>query len=127
VLPVVDMKMRLGMGKTERTKNSCILVLELSLEGEDVVAGVLVDGVRAVTEVESSQIEPPPRFGSKITSSTYVRGLGRQDGGIFIILDTDKLFSATELAAEMNAEGAGDVEDDKSAQKQVSLFEGSPS
>jgi chemotaxis signal transduction protein len=110
VLPVIDLKRRLDMGKTERSKSSCILVLELCLEGEDVIAGVLVDAVRAVIDMEAGQIEPPPRFGCKFADGTYVRGLGRHEGAIFAILDTEKLFAITEASAPIDGDPAGEVD-----------------
>lgn len=109
VIPVLDLKLRLGMGTTERTKNACILILEIELDGESMVMGVLADSVQEVLEIETSQIEPPPRFGAKV-STAYIRGMGRRAEGLFIILDIDRVFSTreVELAADCAQQAADD-------------------
>lgn len=110
VIPVLDLKLRLGMGMTERTKVACILILELEIDGEAMVMGVLADSVQEVLEVDTAQIEPPPRFGAKV-STTYIRGMGRRAEGLFIILDIDRVFSnrEVELAADCVNQAAGET------------------
>ncbi len=97
VIPVLDLKQRLGMGITERTKNACILILELMLGGEPLVMGILADAVREVLEIDQSQIDPPPRLGTNV-STAYIRGMGRRPDGFFIILDVDRVFASSDIA-----------------------------
>ena len=60
VVPVFDMRLKFAMSSTEKTINTCIVVVEVSFEGEDVIIGALVDCVQEVFELESQQIEPAP-------------------------------------------------------------------
>lgn len=117
VIPVLDLKLRLGMGTTERTKDACILILELELDGESMVMGVLADSVQEVLEIEPAQIEPPPRFGAKV-STAYIRGMGRRAEGLFLILDIDRVFSTreVEMAADCAVRAADGDDDEGSAQ-----------
>ena len=104
VIPVLDLKQKLGMGRTEQSRDSCILILELSLDGEQTIVGILADSVREVFEVEHAQIEPPPRFGSQV-STEYLRGVGHRNGTLFILLDVQKIFAINELTlAEATAQ-----------------------
>jgi len=96
VIPVLDLKEKLGMGITEKSRDACILMLELMLEDELTVVGVMADSVKEVFEIEVTQLEPPPRFGSKI-STEYLRGVGRRDGHLFILLDVKRIFATSEL------------------------------
>ena len=57
VVPVVDMRLKFGMPKTEKTVNTCIIVTEMELEGETIVVGALADSVQEVLEFEPEQIE----------------------------------------------------------------------
>jgi purine-binding chemotaxis protein CheW len=102
VVPVLDLKLKLGMEATARTKTTCILILEIDLDGEQTVVGVLADAVREVIEVEQSDIEPPPRFGARV-SIKYVRGMGRHNNALFVLLDVSKVFASAdfELAQQM--------------------------
>jgi purine-binding chemotaxis protein CheW len=81
-----------------------VLILELSLDGEQAIVGILADSVREVFEIEHAQIGPPPRFGSQI-STEYLRGVGHRNGTLFILLDVQKIFAINELTlAEATAE-----------------------
>jgi purine-binding chemotaxis protein CheW len=97
VVPVVDMRLKFGMSKTERTVNTCIIILEIEMEGERVVLGALVDSVQEVIEMESGQIEPPPRIGTRL-KTRFIKGMGKRDEHFIIILDIDRVFSTDELA-----------------------------
>jgi purine-binding chemotaxis protein CheW len=97
-VPVVDLKLKFGMGATERTVNTCIIIVEVSLDGEDVVLGALADSVQEVYDMESSQIEPPPRMGTPIKAE-FIRGMGKGGEQFIIILEIGKVFTSLELAA----------------------------
>lgn len=96
VIPVLDLKQKLGMGATEKSRDACILILELLLDGEQTVVGVMADSVKEVFEIDTSTLEPPPRFGAKI-STDYLHGVGRRDGRLFILLDVQRIFTSSEL------------------------------
>src|SRR5208283_6208451 len=66
VVPVVDMRLKFGMSKSEKTVNTCIVVAEVTTEGETTVLGALADSVQEVIELEPAQIEPAPRIGTKL-------------------------------------------------------------
>jgi purine-binding chemotaxis protein CheW len=97
VVPVVDMRLCLEMSKTERTTNTCIVVLEVLLDNESIVIGALTDSVEEVIDLEPDQIRPAPRIGTQIRTD-FIKGMGKRDDTQFImILDIDRVFSADEL------------------------------
>ncbi len=96
VVPVMDMRIKFGMSQTEKTVNTCIIVVEVSVEGESMVLGALVDSVQEVFELEADQIEPPPRLGLRIRTE-FIKGMGKRDNQFIMILDIDKVFSMEEL------------------------------
>ena len=57
VVPVLDMRLKFGMSQTEKTINTCIIVVEVTIEGETAIIGALVDSVQEVFELEPDQIE----------------------------------------------------------------------
>ncbi|MRR55511.1 MAG: chemotaxis protein CheW [Deltaproteobacteria bacterium] len=107
VVPVVDMKLKFGMEPTEKTVNTCIIVLEVTIENETTIVGALADSVQEVVELDPSQIEPPPRIGMKL-SIDFIKGMGKLNDDFVIILDTDKIFSFDEgtVLAEMTDSNA---------------------
>jgi purine-binding chemotaxis protein CheW len=96
VVPVVDMRLKFGMSKTEKSVNTCIVVVEVMLDNEPTVIGALADSVQEVIELEASQIEPPPKIGSRLRVE-FLRGMGKIGDRFLMILDIDKVFSGEEI------------------------------
>ncbi len=102
VVPVVDLRLKFGMPKAERTVNTCIIIVEVTLDGESTVLGALADSVQEVLELGPDQIEPAPKIGTKLNTD-FIEGMGKQDDKFIIILDIDKVFSTDELAVVQDA------------------------
>nr|WP_320116766.1 chemotaxis protein CheW [uncultured Desulfuromonas sp.] len=97
VVPVVDMRVKFSMGEAEATVNTCIIIVEVVMDGEPSVLGALVDSVQEVLELDPDQIEPPPRIGTKLDTE-FIRGMGKHNEEFIIILDIDRVFSADEIS-----------------------------
>lgn len=102
VVSVVDMRLKFGLGQTRRGVNTCIVIVEIELEGETTVLGALADSVQEVLNLDPEQIEPPPRIGTRV-KSRFIKGMGKHRDNFIIILDIDKVFSADELAMTQEA------------------------
>jgi len=98
VVPVVDMRLKFGMTMTEKSVNTCIIIVEIELDGETTVLGALADSVQEVMDLDPDQIEPAPRIGTRLNTK-FIKGMGKRDKQFIIILDIDKVFSVDELAA----------------------------
>ncbi|WP_298436498.1 chemotaxis protein CheW [Geobacter sp.] len=96
VVPVMDMRLKFGMAGTEKTVNTCIIVVEVAHEGETVILGALADSVQEVFELEPEQIEPAPRIGTKLNTD-FILGMGKHDGQFIMILDIDRTFTCEEI------------------------------
>ena len=96
VVPVVDLRLKFGMVMAEQTVNTCVIIVEVELEGEKVVMGAMADAVQEVLDLEPDQIEPPPRIGTKLNTE-FIKGMGKHAEQFIIILDIDKVFTAGEL------------------------------
>jgi purine-binding chemotaxis protein CheW len=105
VVPVVDLRLCFQMSKTERTRNTCIVVVEVMLDGEATVIGALADSVEEVIDLEPDQIQPAPRIGARIRTD-FIKGMGKRETQFIMILDIDRVFSAEELAAVHDVETA---------------------
>ncbi len=97
VVPVVDLRLCFDMSKTESTRNTCIVVVEVLLDNESTIIGALADSVEEVIDLEPEQIQPAPRIGTQIRTE-FINGMGKRDAQFIMILDIDKVFSAEELA-----------------------------
>src|SRR5579871_4133135 len=98
VVPVVDLRLCFEMSKTESTRNTCIVVVEVMLDGEATVIGALADSVEEVIDLEPEQIQPAPRIGTHIRTD-FIKGMGKRETQFIMILDIDRVFSAEEMSA----------------------------
>ena len=105
VVPVVDMRLKFGLTKTEKTVDTCIVVLEIVVDEETTVLGALVDSVQEVFELEPGQIVPPPRLGTRWRTE-FIKGIGKHNDKLIIILEIDQVFSGSETSLLQEVGGA---------------------
>jgi purine-binding chemotaxis protein CheW len=91
VLPVIDLKARLGMGMTEVSSSNVIIVLQ---HGER-TTGILVDAVLDIMSLAEDQIQPMPDI-VRESSNDYVEGMAVLDGHMVTLLGIDKLTAGLE-------------------------------
>jgi purine-binding chemotaxis protein CheW len=110
VVPVVDMRLKLGLTAGADTEDTCIIVVDVQVDGEVITVGALADAVREVIDIRSDQIEPPPRLGTRLNTE-FINGMGKVDEQFMILLNIDKIFNSDEFAwVQDAAENAVDEE-----------------
>ncbi len=107
VVPVVDLAVKFGRGATDATKRTCVLVVEAVSGGETLTVGLLAAAVNEVVELAPQDVEPPPSFGTGVRVD-YLLGRGTTAAGFVLLLDLDRVLSASEaeLAAAAPAPAA---------------------
>lgn len=91
-VPIIDLRLRLGMTRTEKTPHTRILVLDIPI-GEKILAlGLVADRVFEVTTFQVDQIETAPDIGVR-WNSAYIGGVVRREGDFVVIIDLAELFS----------------------------------
>jgi len=96
VLPIIDTRIKFGLEETVFTPNTCILVLDIDMDGDSVHVGALVDSVQEVIEIKDSLIQPPPSIGTKYRSE-FMHGVAHINEEFIMILNMDLIFSTDEL------------------------------
>ena len=107
VVPVVDLRLKLGMSAIEKTVDTCIVIVDILIEEELTQMGALTDSVKEVIDLDPDEIAPPPRMGTQL-DNRFIKGMGKQDERFLIILDIDKVFSVGELEVVSAAGGGGE-------------------
>ncbi|MBF0606764.1 MAG: chemotaxis protein CheW [Candidatus Magnetobacterium sp. LHC-1] len=105
VVPVIDMRLKFGMTQTQKSVNTCVIIVEITLGAEKTVLGALVDSVQEVIELEPEKIESPPNIGMHM-STDFIKGMGKRDDVFIIILDIDRIFTLEELSGFHSAGNA---------------------
>ncbi|CAH0342078.1 chemotaxis protein CheW [Rhizobium sp. CECT 9324] len=95
-VPVIDLRVRLGMSKTVRTNDTRILVLDIPIEGKTLAIGLVADKVYEVTPFRRDQIEAAPDIGVRWRSD-YIAGVVRRETDFVVIIDLARLFSHADV------------------------------
>ena len=112
VLPVVDLRIKLGLPENNITVDTNIIVLNIEKEGETIMLGILIDAVREVLEFKTEEISPSPAIGTKYNSG-FIKGLWRVDENFIMILDIDKVFSVEDIIDFQEHLSAENIKEEK--------------
>lgn len=110
VVPVLDLRLKFGLGATALTVDTGIIVTEISNvfrdgEDENFTIGIFSDIVQEVVTIEPSMIEAPPRIGCAIDAD-FIVGMGRLGEGFVIILNINRILSEEDF---LSSSGDGAV------------------
>ncbi|MGE0452556.1 MAG: chemotaxis protein CheW [Vicinamibacteria bacterium] len=97
IIPVVDLKRKLGLGRFDETRQSRIVVVKL----RERLLGLLVDGASQVLKVPLASIEAAPEEVLEVDQSA-IRGVAKLSGRLIILLELQKV-----LALELRAVAGG--------------------
>ncbi len=98
-VPVLDIKMKFGMRRTEQTINTRIIIMTIERSGKEQLVGMLADSVKEVLEIGAKDIAPAPRMGTRVHVDNIL-GVSRKDDRFILILDLDRIISTKELLDE---------------------------
>lgn len=86
VIPIIDLRMRLGLNTIEKDKNTRIIVFELNSK----ILGFVVDNVNEVIRIDSHITEPPPSMVSGIDQK-FITSIAKLRDRLLILLDLEKI------------------------------------
>lgn len=91
IIPVIDLRCKLGMPRKERDKDTRIVVVEVA--GKTV--GFIVDAVTEVLRIPSNITEAPPEIVAGVNSE-FIKAVGKLEDRLLILIDIEKVLSASE-------------------------------
>ena len=91
IIPIIDLRERFGMEQVEYNDMTRVIVVEV--EGRSI--GMVVDSVSHVIRLDEGQIEPPPPSVGKV-SEEYIRGIGKVEDKLIVLLKIDHVLSTEE-------------------------------
>lgn len=99
VIPVLELRLKLGMPAAETTDQAVIIVVEHRHGDATCLMGVLVDEVVEVINFAASQIEAAPDFGAPSEASAATMALGKLDARVICLLDIGSVLAPSEREA----------------------------
>jgi purine-binding chemotaxis protein CheW len=97
IIPIIDLRLKFGLPFQEYTKRTCIIVVEVNYEEENILMGLVVDAIQDVVSIPEDKMSKIPYINARIKSE-YIKGIADTPEGMRIILDVLKVLSDEELA-----------------------------
>lgn len=100
VTPVIDLKARFGLEKTEITNATRIIIVYV----DEIEVGLIVDEAKDVIDIPENEIEPPPEVVGAVNVD-YIDGVAKVEDRLLIILNLEKVLSNDEVDGLKRMEG----------------------
>lgn len=98
VIPVVDLRTKFGMDRIDDTEQTCIIVMDIALDENQIQMGIIVDSVSEVLDIAHDDIEETPSFGATVATG-FIKGIAKTKGGVKILLNIEEVLSKSEIIA----------------------------
>jgi len=93
IIPVIDVRLRFKKISKEYNDRTCIVVVDI----KGVTVGLIVDTVAEVLRIPDQDIVPPPQFNNGSHYQRFIKGIGKVDSHVKLILDCDRLLNDKEM------------------------------
>ncbi len=91
IVPVMDVRLRFKKDFKEYNDRTCVIVIDVF----GVPTGLIVDSVSEVLSIPAAEIVPPPDINR--TSNKFIKGIGKTEDDVKLILDCSKLLTEDEI------------------------------
>lgn len=98
IIPILDLRLKLGVPAADYDSRTCIIVVQVEMDGQALTVGVVVDGVAEVLLLQASDIQETPALGRDASASGLL-GLAKVKGKVKMLLDIDSVVSRADAAS----------------------------
>lgn len=96
IIPVMDLRLKFGMPAREYDKETCIIIVNISVGQVEKQMGVIVDTVSEVFDIPLTEIEAPPTYGTQ-TEDGFINGIGKVKGKLVVLLNIANVLHTDEI------------------------------
>lgn len=104
ILAVIDLARRLNLKTKPHSEKTRIIVVEI----ESSTVGMIVDEVAEVLRLSSEHIDKTPEIIGGDLQQKYLKGVGKLEDRLIILIDLAKIFSYDEVEDIKMAQGEGE-------------------
>ncbi|OGP69946.1 MAG: hypothetical protein A2Y80_10900 [Deltaproteobacteria bacterium RBG_13_58_19] len=104
IIPIMDLRLRLGLERAELSKHACIIVVEIPSPGGKVLLGVLTDSVTGVLFIQGTEIDKAPAAFRQYQLD-YITGMAKTERGVVVLINMGRMFSEEEVAGLTKSAG----------------------
>jgi len=98
VIPLIDVRLRFNLPEEEYHDRTCIIVVNM----KNITVGLIVDSVSEVLDIPEEKIDPPPEV-NKGNSNKFVKGLGKLEDSVKILLDIENFLFTDDVETLKNS------------------------
>ena len=92
IIPVMDVRLRFRKEAKEYNDRTCVIVIDIN----EIIIGYIVDKVSEVIAIQEENILPPPSL-SKNIQNRYIKGIGKVNDEVKLLLDCEKILKDDEI------------------------------
>lgn len=96
IIPVMDLRLKFGMDEKPYDEQTCIIIVNILIEGTVKQIGVVVDIVSEVVDIPASEIEAPPKYGTD-DNGEFLSGIGKIKDKVVMLLNIEKVIYSEEI------------------------------
>lgn len=101
IIPIMDLRLKFKMSERAYDEQTCIIIVEIPINGKEGFIGVVVDQVAEVVNVLGSEIELPPQYGQE-NENGFLTGIGKVKEKVMMLLDIEKIVNCQEVVKMIN-------------------------
>ncbi len=95
IIPIMDLRSKFGIEEKDYNERTCIIVVEISINDNRKLMGLIVDTVSEVANLTGDEIEPPPEYGTQ-SNQGFLTGVGKVKDRVILLLDIEQILSREE-------------------------------
>ena len=104
VVPLADLRVMFAMARPPADQDTRIVVIEIDLDGEPAIVGILADKVHDVTQIDPASIQDAPKVGMRWRPD-FIKGVGKRDDQFIIIPNLARIFASKDTSQPESLEG----------------------
>ena len=120
IIPVMDLRLKFGMTEREYDELTCIIIVEVDIEGQQKVVGLLVDKVAEVVNIYQDDIELPPQYGQE-SDNAFLTGIGKVKDKVVMLLDIETILNCQELVSIIKSSEKAKITEEEEQEEEFEL------
>lgn len=93
IIPVMDLRLKFEMPERAYDEQTCIIIVEIPIQGHKNFIGIVVDKVAEVVNVYQADVELPPQYGQESENNGFLTGIGKVKGKVVMLLDIEAIIN----------------------------------
>ncbi|MCK5073007.1 MAG: purine-binding chemotaxis protein CheW [Bacteriovoracaceae bacterium] len=96
IIPIIDLRVKFRLDAKEDTEKTCIIVVQIEVDGKQLTMGAIVDEVAEVIDIRQNQIEFPPSLQVN-AALDFIMGMGKIGEKVIMLLDIEQVFGEEDI------------------------------